>query len=273
MPDSPTLAIVIVSFNVRDDLDACLRAIPAAVGEMTTATVVVDNGSTDGTVEMLRQRWPAVQLIETGMNVGFARANNVGIRQTSSELVLLLNPDTVPGPGSLVELVAHLHAHPEAAAVGPRLIDAAGTPELSFGWSMSPLGELRQKTIEGLARRGFGPMRRWLERSLSTRGTREWLSGACLLARRADLEAVGLLDERFFMYGEDIDLCVSLRERGRAVRFEPKVEVRHLRGRSGASNPELERRRRESHMVYYRKHHPVWVPLLKWYLRLTGRLV
>lgn len=273
MADSPTVAIVIVSFNVRDELDACLRALPAAVGGVAAAIAVVDNGSTDGTVEMLRERWPAIQLIETGTNVGFARANNIGIEHTRSELVLLLNPDTIPGPTSIARLIERLRDHPEAAATGPRLVDATGVPELSFGWSMSPLGELRQKTIEGLARQGVGPMQRWLARALRTAGTRDWVSGACLLARRSDLEAVGLLDERFFMYAEDIDLCVSFRRRGRTVRFEPDVEVPHLRGRSGASNPELERRRRESHLAYYRKHHPLWAPVLYWYLRMTGRPV
>jgi len=273
LAEAPTLAIIIVSFNVRDDLDACLRAIPAAAGGLTTAVAVVDNGSTDGTVELLRRRWPAIQLIETGTNVGFARANNVGIAQTSGELVLMLNPDTIPGPNSIARLVDRLRAHPEAAAVGPRLVDPNGSSELSFGWSMSPIGELRQKTIQGLAGRGFGPTRRWLERSLSTPGTRDWISGACLLARRQDLDAVGLFDERFFMYGEDIDLCLSFRERGRTVRFEPDVEVQHLRGRSGAGNAELERRRRESHLAYYRKHHPLWAPVLYWYLRFTGRPV
>jgi N-acetylglucosaminyl-diphospho-decaprenol L-rhamnosyltransferase len=273
VPDSATLAIVIVSFNVAGDLDACLRAIPEAVGDVSTNVIVVDNGSTDGTIALVRERWPAVRLVESGTNVGFARANNIGIARTASELVLLLNPDTVPPPRSIARLVERLRAHPEAAVAGPRLVDAEGIPELSFGWSMSPIGELRQKTIEGLARRGFGPMQRWLARALRTPGPRDWVSGACLLARRADLEAVGLLDARYFMYGEDIDLCVSLRARGRTVRFEPDIEVRHLRGRSGASNPELERRRRESHIAYYRKHHPAWAPVLYWYLRLTGRPV
>lgn len=268
-----TLTIVIVSFNVRDELAACLGAIPAAIGDVTTQIAIVDNGSRDGTIEMVRDRWPDTRLIETDANLGFARANNVGIRATQGELVLLLNPDTVPSPGSIAALIAALRSHPEAAAAGPRLLDDEGKAELSFGWQWSPIGELRQKTIQGLDRRRFGPVQRWLDRALRTPGPRQWISAACLLARRADLEAVGLFDERFFMYGEDIDLCVALRRRGRAVRFEPSAEVRHRRGRSGGSNPELERRRRESHLAYYRKHHPVWAPMLFCYLRLTGRPV
>jgi N-acetylglucosaminyl-diphospho-decaprenol L-rhamnosyltransferase len=268
---SPTLAIVIVSFNVRGDLDACLRALPEALGDVTATTVVVDNGSTDGTIEWLRQQWPETRLIETGSNLGFAKANNVGIRATSSELVLLLNPDTVPMPGALARLVATLRAHPEAAAVGPRLVDAAGHPELSFGRSMSPFGEFRQKTIEGLARRGVAPIQRSLTRAQQTPGAHGWISGACLLARRADLDAVGLLDERYFMYAEDVDLCRAFRRRGRTVRFDPDAMVKHLRGQSAHANPRLEQLRRQSQMAYYRKHHPAWAPLLRWYLRLTGR--
>lgn len=271
MPDAAaTLAIVIVSFNVRDDLDRCLRSLPAACGGLSTTVVVVDNGSQDGTPAMLRAAWPQVALIEAGGNLGFARANNAGIRATRSELVLLLNPDTVSPPASLERLVQRLRAHPEAAAMGPRLVDASGAPELSFGWSMSPLGELRQKTINGLGRLGI---RGALDRALTTPAVHDWVSGACLLAWRADLEAVGLLDERYFMYTEDVDLCLALRARGRTVRFEPGVEIRHLRGRSAAANPILEQRRRESHLAYYRKHHPRWAPLLRWYLKLTGRPV
>jgi N-acetylglucosaminyl-diphospho-decaprenol L-rhamnosyltransferase len=272
VPDSPTLAIVIVSFNVREHLDACLRAIPAAAGNVTRMTVVVDNGSSDGTLEMLRERWPETQVIATGANLGFARANNVGIRSSRSELVLLLNPDTVPSPGSLARLVQTLHAHPEAAAIGPRLVDAAGVPELSFGWPLTPIGEFRQKTLQRALDRGRPrPVHRWLTRALSTPGTHDWVSGACLLARRDDLEAVGLLDERYFMYAEDIDLCKALRRRGRTVRFEPAAEVQHLRGRSADANPQLERMRRQSQMAYYRKHHPFWAPVLGWYLRLVRR--
>jgi N-acetylglucosaminyl-diphospho-decaprenol L-rhamnosyltransferase len=267
-PLGETLAIVIVSFNGRRDLEVCLGALPEALGDVEATTVVVDNGSTDGTTAWLGQDRPDVRLIETGSNLGFAKANNVGIRATSGDLVLLLNPDTIPMPGSLARLVATLRAHPEAAAVGPRLIDAAGHPELSFGRSMSPFGELRQKTIEGLARRGVGPVERWLARALQTPGTRGWISGACLLARRADLDAVGLFDERYFMYAEDVDLCLAFARRGRTVRFDPDALVKHLRGQSAHANPRLEQLRRESQMAYYRKHHPAWAPLLRWYLQV-----
>ena len=102
-------------------------------------------------------------------------------------------------------------------------------------------------------------------------GEREWVSGAALLVRRTDFEAAGGFDERFFMYTEDVDLCVSLRRRGRRILFVPQSEIVHLRGRSVVRNPSVARLRRRSQIAYYEKHHPAWVPLLKAYLRLTGK--
>jgi GT2 family glycosyltransferase len=145
-------------------------------------------------------------------------------------------------------------------------------PELSFGKTSGPIGDLRQKVVGSLHQRGVGVGRRLVERWTRSAGPREWISGACLLVRRVDLEAVGLLDERYFMYTEDVDLCVSLRNRGRDVLFVPDAEVVHLRGRSAGRNPETERMRRLSQLAYYAKHHPGWVRALRLYLRMTGKL-
>jgi GT2 family glycosyltransferase len=269
--DDPALAIIIVSYNVRAELDACLRSVVGHTHPFESVVTVVDNHSGDGTVEMLRSKWPQVQVIEAGGNIGFARANNVGIRSTRSEYVLLLNPDTIAPPGAIAALVRSLAGHPEAAAAGPRLIDGDGYPELSFGWSISPLGELKQKIAGALYNRRVRFIVRRVDQWAREPGEREWVSGACLALRRRDLEAVGLLDERFFMYTEDVDLCVELRKRGRAILFVPHAEILHLRGRSASRNPATERMRRKSQLAYYEKHHPAWVPLLRMYLRLTGK--
>ena len=266
-----SIAVVIVSYNVRAELDACLHSFVGHTQPFPTTVVIVDNASTDGTPQMVRDRWPQVTLIDAGENLGFARANNVGIRATESDFVLLLNPDTLVPPSSIQWLVRALSADPDAAAAGPRLHDERGFPELSFGWTISPLGELRQKIVAGLHQRHFGPVVRMVDRWARQPGEREWVSGAALLVRRADLEAVNLLDERFFMYTEDVDLCVSLRRRGRKIIFVPTSEVVHLRGRSAARNSATERMRRQSQMAYYEKHHPGWVPLLRAYLQLTGK--
>jgi GT2 family glycosyltransferase len=271
-PRHHSLAIVIVSYNVRDELEACLHSLVGHTAPFPTEIVVVDNASSDGTAAAVRERWPGVRVIDAGGNLGFARANNLGIKATTSEFVLLLNPDTIIPPAAIPTLVRGLAGHPEAAAAGPRLVDASGFPELSFGWAISPWGELRQKIVGSLHHRRVRRVVRAVDRWARQAGPREWVSGACLLVRRADLEAVGLLDERYFMYTEDVDLCAALRRRGRQILFLPQSEVLHLRGRSAGRNPQTERLRRLSHLAFYEKHHPGWLPILRGYLYLTGRL-
>jgi GT2 family glycosyltransferase len=264
------LAIVIVTHNSRAEIGDCLEAL-AGRAPAGAEVVVVDNASTDATAAFVRQRFPAVQVIETGGNLGFARANNIGARQTRAEWLLMLNPDTVVLPGAIERLVDALVRQPHAAIAGPRLVDADGRPELSFGPPITPWGELRQKTLLSLYARSVPVAVRHVERLARTAGERAWVSGACLLIRRADWDAAGGFDERFFMYTEDVDLCASVRARGRAVVFVPEAEVRHLRGRSAARNPETERLRRLSHVAFYDKHLPGWAPCLRFFLRLTGR--
>jgi GT2 family glycosyltransferase len=267
----PTLAIVIVSYNARPELNRCLESIASQIDHPPTTIVVVDNGSRDETVTMLRDHWPGVRFIEAGGNIGFARGNNLGIKATESEYVLLLNPDTILASDAISVLIRGLAARPEAAAVGPRLVDEAGRAELSFGWTIGPLGELRQKIVGTLYRQRWTPIVHRVEGWTREAGPREWVSGACLLVRRRDLESVGLLDERYFMYTEDVDLCLALRKRGREILFLPQAEVIHLRGRSAERNPRTEEMRRQSQLAYYAKHHPTWVPFLRLYLRLTGK--
>jgi GT2 family glycosyltransferase len=268
----PRLSIIIVSYNSRAELDGCLTSLTGAQSPATDhEIVVVDNASADGTPGVLRERWPGVRLIEAGGNRGFAAANNIGIRHTSGELVLLLNPDAIASRGAIDRLVAVLDAHPEVAIVGPRLVDGAGHAELSFGRMISPINELRQKLlVTGSDRRRPG-IAAYVERIARIPRLVDWVSGACLLIRRADLEAAGLLDERFFMYTEDVDLCAAVRARGRSVRFEPTAQVTHLRGRSRATaGGAADAAYRRSQIAFYEKHHPRWTPLLRVYLKMRG---
>ncbi|MDH4066462.1 MAG: glycosyltransferase family 2 protein [Acidobacteriota bacterium] len=272
MPDNlPSLAIVVVTYNSRSEIGDCLDSVVGPTASCPARIVVVDNQSSDGTAALVRARWPSVQVIEAGGNIGFARANNLGIAATDSELVLLLNPDTIVRPGAIRALVDGLVSHPDAAVAGPRLLDADNRPELSFGPPISPWGELWQKSLLALYRRQLRPVVRYIDRRTREGGDRSWVSGACLLIRRADIEAVGGLDERYFMYTEDVDLCTAVRARGRRVLFVPQAEVRHLRGRSAGRNPQTERLRRQSHLAFYEKHLPRWVGPLRLYLRLTGK--
>lgn len=269
----PRLAIVIVNYNARQDLENCLASLEAAPPATPHAIVVVDNASTDGSAEAVRTRWPEARLHALPENRGFSAANNVGIRASSGELVLLLNNDTIVPPGAIDALVARLEATPGAAVAGPRLRDADGEPELSFGPMISPLGELRQKVVASLYRRGFPPAVAWVRRITGDEREVDWVSGACLLVRRAAAEEAGLLDERYFLYTEDVDFCAALRARGHRILFTPAAEVVHLRGRSrAAAGTAADAAYRRSHLAFYRKHHPAWAPLLRLYLRLKGQL-
>jgi GT2 family glycosyltransferase len=270
---APALSIVIVSYNARTDLEACLDSLAANPPSMSHEVVVVDNASTDGSAEAAASREPGVRLIRQDRNAGFSAGNNAGIRATSGELVFLLNSDTIVAAGAIDRLVERLRATPAAAAAGPRLVDASGRAELSFGPMISPLAELRQKALVRLNDRGFGPVARWVARETRRERFVDWVSGAALLVHRRDAEAAGLLDERFFLYTEDVDFCAALRARGRRILFTPAAQIVHQRGRSRASAPGAANTAyRRSQLAFYEKHHPRWAPLLRWYLRMKGQL-
>jgi N-acetylglucosaminyl-diphospho-decaprenol L-rhamnosyltransferase len=253
------LSIIIVSFNARDDLARCLQSLHDAPPSRPHEIIVVDNGSTDGSADTAR-RWPDVRVIEAGGNLGFAGGNNAGIRASTGTNLLLLNSDTIVPPNAIDGLLSALDRHADVAVVGPRLVDGSGHAELSFGAMVSPLAQLRQQRIargdvEAYTRREQYP---------------DWVTGACLLVRRADAEAVGLLDERYFMYLEDVDFCAAIRARGRRVLFSPTVEIVHLRGKSAPSRAASSRLYHRSLLIFYGKHHPLLAPLLRLYLKVRG---
>jgi N-acetylglucosaminyl-diphospho-decaprenol L-rhamnosyltransferase len=268
----PRLSIIIVSYNARADLIKCLASLHDAPPSMPYEIIVVDNQSSDDSAAAARQS-AGVTVIESGSNLGFARANNLAIRSSTGGLILLLNSDTVVPAGAIDRLVAELDRRPDAAVVGPRLVDDRGRAELSFGPALGPLNELRQKILFRGQVMGLPLLSHVVERATHRRQEPGWVTGACLLVRRADAEAVGLLDERYFMYTEDVDFCAAIRARGRAVLFTPDVEIVHRRGRSAATAPvETRRAYRRSQVAFYEKHHPGWAPLLRWYLQRRGQL-
>ena len=267
------VAIIIVSYNTREHLKNCVHSLHNPPPDVTHKIVIVDNGSVDGSADTVRARWPDVTVIDAKRNVGYASANNLGIRHTQEELILLLNSDTIVPPGALDALVRRLRGLPDVAAIGPGLHDGLGRPELSFGRMIGPVNELVQKG-KGIALAHKLPVLGTRVLTALTRpGYHDWVSGACLLVRRADAERVGLLDERFFLYGEDVDFCAALRATGRRIFFAPEIQIVHHRGQSGAAKPEQTHAAyRRSHLTFYKKHHPAWTPLLRLYLKLRGRL-
>lgn len=253
------LSIVIVSFNAKQDLERCLASLRSAPASRSHEIIVVDNGSSDGSASVAK-KWTDIKLLETGANLGFSRANNLGIRASRGANLLLLNSDTIVPAGAIDGLLSVLDWHSDVAVVGPRLVNGEGQAELSFGPMVSPLGQLRQQRIarsdvDALTRREQYP---------------DWVTGACLLVRRADADAVGLLDERYFMYLEDVDFCAAIRARGRRVLFSPGVEITHLRGRSSPSPDATRQLYSRGLMTFYEKHHPFWAPLLRLYLKGRG---
>jgi N-acetylglucosaminyl-diphospho-decaprenol L-rhamnosyltransferase len=267
------LTIIIVSFNTRPELEGCLRSLAAAPPAIGHQIVVVDNASVDGTVEALQSNWPGVRLIQMGRNAGFAAANNAGIRATTGEFVALLNSDTLVPPGAMDILLGELAAHSGVAAIGPRLLDESGRPELSFGRMIGPFNELRQKLVVRLHQRGVWPVPALVSRWTRTPADRDWVSGACLVVRRDAAVAAGLMDERYFLYAEDVDFCAALRRLGYRIRFTPAAEVVHLCGRSRLHRAAATQRAyRRSQLAFYQKHHPAWAPLLRAYLRIRGQL-
>lgn len=268
----PRLTIVIVTFNSAADVGSCLDSIPGAARNTEHEVIVVDNASADGTATLVREGWPRVTVLDAGGNLGFARANNLGIRATAGELVLLLNPDTAPADGSIDRLVGVLDAMPGVAIAGPRIVDGAGRAELSFGRMIGPFAELRQKLLTTGHASGWPGVSARVDAATRHASFPDWVSGACLLIRRSALERAGLLDERFFLYTEDVDLCATVRAQGGMVRFSPEAEVVHVRGASRASSTgPAEQAYRRSHLAFYRKHHPAWAPLLTLYLKVRGR--
>lgn len=253
------LSIVIVSFNAREELERCLGSLRASPPSCAHEILVVDNASTDGSAAAARQH-NGVQVIDAGANRGFAAANNIGIRASRGTDILLLNSDTLVPPQAIDVMRAELASHPDVAVVGPRLVDGDGRAELSFGDVVGPLAQIRQKQRQ----RGD------VETLTQTEQYPDWVTGACLLVRRSDAEAVGLLDERYFMYLEDVEFCTAIRARGRRILFTPKAQVTHLRGRSSASKADSSALYHRSLLTFYRRHHPLWVPVLRLYLMVRG---
>jgi GT2 family glycosyltransferase len=273
MTTSPTLSIVIVNYNAQAHLENCLASLISSPPVTPHDIVVVDNASTDGSVRAVRARWPGIAIIEQPSNTGFAAGNNVGIRASTGTLILLLNNDTIVPAGAIDALVAALLSHPDAAVAGPRLLDESGRTELSFGPMISPFNELRQKWTMRLYGRGVKVVSTWIERTAGREQYVDWVSGACLLVYRADAERVGLLDERYFLYTEDVDFCAAIRAHRRRVLYTPAVRIVHLRGRSRSTAPAaMNAAYRRSQLAFYDKHHPRWALLLRLYLGVRGQL-
>jgi len=260
----PELSVVLVNYNDHAHLPACLSSLEKAVSGLSAEVILVDNHSGDGSPELVRSSFPWIRLIENDQNFGYPRANNIGFRQSRGGYVLFLNTDTVMPAAVPAELLAEIKARPELGAVGPALVQEDGRFQVSFGKRVGFFSEIRQKLILNLYYRIV------LRYSQKPREV-GWLSGACLLARRAAVEAAGLFDEEFFLYFEDIDLCRRMTDQGFKLVFIPAVRISHVGGAATCARrwqSRLEYRR--SQLRFYNKHNSrLSLRLLRLYLKLT----
>ncbi len=231
------IAVVVVNYESGSVLASCIASLRA---EGPAELVVVDNGSTDGSVDELRQRFPDVKVLLPGRNLGYGAGANRGVAATRSEFVLVCNPDLSVSPGVLMELTKVLQTDPTAAVVGPlirtpegerypsarrfpSMIDAAGHALLGQFVPNNPFTRAYQESDLAL--------------DLETVRTVDWVSGACFLVRRSAFEQVGGFDELFFMYAEDVDLCWRLGRTHWKVAYAPRAVVTHVQGVSTARHP------------------------------------
>jgi GT2 family glycosyltransferase len=271
------VGVVILNWNTRDLLRECLRSVFASRGPVTFRVCVVDNASADASAAMVRAEFPQVLLIENLVNNGYAAGNNLGLKalgfgphpspqSSAPRYALLLNPDTVVPPDALADLVAYLDAHPEAGVAGPKLVLPDGsldlacrrsfpTPEVSF-WRLTGLSKLFPRS------RLFGRYNlTYLDPEVETEV--DSVVGACMLVRGEAIARAGLLDEHFFMYGEDLDWALEMRQAGWRARYYPRVTVLHVKRAASRRSRKAQIAFHEAMLYFYYKHYArVTHPLL-----------
>lgn len=262
----PDVSIVVVSHNHASYLAPCLDSLAPQRDTPTSEVFVVDNVSADGTVQLVRQSYPWVRLIENPRQQGFAANNNRGIRLSTGRYILLLNPDTEVLPGALARLIVYMDAEPGVGLCGPQLVYPDGKIQPSCRRFPTLASVLVRRT----------PLRSWLKGSSVDRshlmsdmdhGSRrevDWLLGACLMVRREFLQTVGLMDEGYHLYVEDIDWAYRARQRGWRVVYYPEARILHHH--QAESDRALLSRYSWYHLRsmwrYYRKHlAPGWLRL------------
>jgi hypothetical protein len=223
------LSAIIVNRNTRDLLCQCLDSLTQKVGGIKMEVLVVDNGSTDGSVAVVRQKFPGVRLIENPVNMGFARANNQAISVSSGEYLLLLNPDTQVKDEAIPKMLSFLNAHPEAGLAGAQLLNVDGSKQNSIANFPSLATELINKS---LLRRLFPKKFPGKETDYPSPVEVDSVIGACMLVRREAMEQVGLLDEEYFLFLEETDWCYRMKKAGWKVYHIPQAKVIHFQGKS-----------------------------------------
>jgi len=261
-----SLSVVIVNYNTRVMLRRCLETVLPEAEAVGADVVVVDNHSADGSPAMVRGEFPGVRLIANSMNLGYSAANNQGIWMSRAEFVFLLNPDTEIRPGCLAALIEFMRHHPRAGACAPQLLNPDGS--VQFSCRRFPGHHVALFSRFAVLTRLF-PNNRYSAAYLMTDQDHgrerevDWVSGAAVFLRRRALDEVGLLDERFFMYCEDVDLCYRLKQAAWQVHYVPAAQVVHQIGGSSRLAPlRVCWEHHRSMYLFYKKHYSRGIPLL-----------
>jgi GT2 family glycosyltransferase len=256
--DKPLVNIIIVSYRCSDTLRRTLKSVAAQRYDGPVETTVVDNASGDDTTDVARG-FPNVRLIESPVNLGFARANNLGVRETTGEFIFILNPDVILPPELLAKLADYLIEHADVGAVGPTLVKPSGSLQKYCAWKNYTLLACVGDSIgvsRGLLKRffynGCFHANRYYE---GVPGDVFSLSGSCTLVRREAFDAAGGFDERYFLFGEDVDLFRTIRRKGFRVVYLPSGPAVHVTGASmGTFDPSVGAAGIESVVLYNRKY-------------------
>jgi GT2 family glycosyltransferase len=256
--ECPLISVIIVAWNARELLAQALTSLVSQVDQPSYEVIVVDNGSTDGSSEMIRSDWSTIKLVSLKRNVGFAAGNNIGIGHATGEYILLLNSDTIVLPTTLRGLASVLQNDEKIGCVGARHLNGDGSLQRStneFPTLLNDFLELtelsRLKSVQRLLQRRFP----WWGDHLHDCDT-GWVNGACMMVRRQVINQIGGLDESFFIYAEEVEWCYRMRRMGWRIVFSPKAEVIHLSGHSFNNDPGRRLRLRYwGHAAFYRKHY------------------
>jgi len=236
-PGRPRWAVVVVNYEAGELLAACIRSILSDTSADTPEVVVVDNGSSDGSTDLLRGD-SSVTVVDPGRNLGYAGAANLGIARTTADVVAVCNPDVHVSPGTAAAMLRRLADEPDLGAVGPMIREVDGSHYPSAR-SVPSVGDAVGHGLLGLVKRDNRFTRRYRELDADPTQARDvdWVSGAAIWLRRGAVDAIGGWDDGYFMYVEDVDLCWRLRRAGWRVAYEPEGEVTHVHGASTARRP------------------------------------
>jgi GT2 family glycosyltransferase len=246
------ISVIIANHNGEEYLDRCLGSLGRPGRGLEV--ILVDNASSDGSLDLVASRFPEVRILPQGSNLGFAAANNIGADAALGDALLLLNADAWLEPGALDLLADRLESDHRAGLVAPRLRYPDGRRQFSWSPARGVLGEVLQRLRNGFEARAW--VHGTLARGIGRFAGRSWYTAACVLIRARAFQQVGGFDTRFFMYFEDVDLCVRLEEAGWRLAQEPRAVVTHVGG--FRRNTAVDDLYRPSQLRYYRVHRPAW---------------